>query len=185
MPLHTDGQGNVTYRPPITNTSQAYGPAAAVAPQPYGAPGGFDLYTQAPTLGYPSSYYDMFNNQTAPVAPAGPDLLDKYRRFLYEGGINPDTIGGATINRQTGKMEVPRLAQQNAAVSAKDMAAAQDSRLRNAAYAMQKRDPGGAAALLNLASQQGAQYGPSYESKINFWQRVLQNAGLNRANGYF
>lgn len=127
---HTDGHGNITLRTygggGYTSTPYQAGPQQAA---PY------DPFAQ-----YANAFQSIIPPEGVPVQPAVPVTispeevsLSRYNQFLTDQGINPNTIGTATIDRDTGRMVVPTVAQEYAAVNRNNQENAMEGDLKKAA----------------------------------------------------
>jgi hypothetical protein len=124
----------------------------------------------------------------APSETGDPDL-DKYRQFLRDQFIDPDTIGGATLDRSQGsgatpKMTVPTVKQQYAAVDLKDQENKREGELRRAAQeAMAKGRTDLAIPFLDEIRNMNAKRGGSAEERLKYYMGQLYSP-RSSANGF-
>lgn len=127
---HTDGRGNVTEIPYMRNTAERY-IQAAPAENSYGfnadtAEGDpfrkwGSAFSSINMPEYAGGIQEITPDQARAVASeTGDPRLDAYRNFLRDQFIDPDTIGNAVIDRQTGRMNVPTARQEELAMRLKD-----------------------------------------------------------------
>lgn len=117
----------------------------------------------------------------APAIAVTPDqvALARYNKFLMEPGrmINPNTIGTATIDRDTGRMIVPGAAQEYAAVNRNNRQNKLEGDLRKAARLSWRRgDAEGALDYEAQVSELNNKRGASYEDRLAYFLAMAQRA---------
>ena len=127
--------------------------------------------------------------QVQPTAPVqlSPEQVSqaRYDRFLADQGVLPNTIGTATIDRDTGQMIVPSIAQEQAAVSAVNQRNAQKGDLLRAAHwARQNRDADGYIKYKQASRDMDNRVGKSYESKLRYFLDLARANSVPSANGF-
>lgn len=185
---HTDGRGNMTTRTYSGGgyTSTPY-QAAPQQAEPY------DPFAQYANAFQPTNAFQSIIppegtvSQPATISPEGV-LLSKYDQFLTDQGINPNTIGGATLDPNTGGMVVPTVAQEYAAVNRNNQENALEGDLRKAARASWRRgDTERALEYEGQVRDMNNARGKSYEDRLNYFLAMAQAASpppIPSANGF-
>lgn len=196
--VHTDGKGNITYRAPMRNTSERFN-YANNAPQQfernsYESQGGyedpFEKYGRAfSSLGaisdLPPPPVDVQPPPQAQNAAENADLA-RYRNFLLDQFIDPDTIGGAIMDRNSGRMIVPTIKQQEMAMKLKDRDNREEGDMMQWIRNAQSRgDNATATAISNRVRAGNMERGPSFEERYNYYLQKIMGRGSNRSNGFF
>lgn len=182
---HTDGRGNMTTR---TYSGGGYTSTPYQAEPQQANP--YDPFAQ-----YANAFQSIIPPDGVPVQPAAPVsispegvMLSKYDRFLTDQGISPNTIGGATIDRGTGRMIVPSVAQEYAAVNANNQENALEGNLRKAARASWRRgDTERALEYEGQVRDMNNARGKSYEDRLNYFLAMARAATpppIPSANGF-
>lgn len=128
----------------------------------------------------------------APVQNTGQVAIDpglsRYNRFLIDQGVNPNTIGTALMDRDTGQMIVPTIAQEYRAINMNNQANAAHAKLLRAQHmAWQDRRPADALANYVRAQDLNAKRGESdYISRLQYFLEPILRANLPppSANGF-
>lgn len=140
---------------------------------------------------YQNAFQSIVPPQGVVVQPSAPIEIspnqvasDKYDRFLIDQGINPNTIGTATIDQSTGQMVVPTIAQEQAAVSANNQANARQGDLIRAANWAAQRGQGDKFleykdAIRKMNNQRG---GENYSSRLAYFLAMANPTPT--ANGF-
>lgn len=118
---------------------------------------------------------------SAPVA-LSPDqeAQSRYDRFLVDQGINPNTIGTATIDPHTGGLIVPTVAQEYAAINASNQLNAREGDLRRAAHMAWQRGHGDTAMEYKAKARDlNNKRGGSYESRLAYFLQAAREAAAN------
>jgi len=205
---HTDGKGNITTRE--YGTSYAGGGssgAPGVASAPVAAQDPFDYWQNAfksinlpaPTnVAAPAVAPQQTSQEVSsiepPVSETGDPGLDRYRSFLRDQFIDPDTIGLATIDRSQGfntpqvsKMLVPTTAQQEHAMKLKDLDSAWENSMLRAAQTLNANDrPDLGKELVQKVKEFNIQRGSSFEDRIMYYLNKITAGGkrANKSNGF-
>lgn len=186
MAIHTDGHGNLTTRTYSGGgyTSTPY----QAAPQ--------QVNPDDPFAQYANAFQSIIPPDGVPVQPVAPVsissdgvLLSNYDKFLTRQGINPNTIGTATLDPGTGRMIVPSVAQEYAAVNANNQENALEGDLRKAArLSWRKGDTDRALEYEGQVRElNNARGGSSHESRLRYFLNMAQAASpppIPSANGF-
>lgn len=181
---HTDGHGNITLRTygggGYTSTPYQAGPQQAA---PY------DPFAQ-----YANAFQSIIPPEGVPVQPTAPVTvspdaiqLSSYNKFLTDQGINPNTIGTATIDRDTGRMIVPSVAQEYAAANESSKKNALEADLRRAAQKAWQRDQTDKAMEYEAqVREMNIDRGSSYEDRLRYFLDMARAAPPTTpsANGF-
>ena len=128
--------------------------------------------------------------QVQPTAPVqlSPEQVSqaRYDRFLIDRGVNPNTIGTATIDRDTGQMVVPSIAQEQKAIHYLNQAnAAKGDLVRAAHWARQNRDADGYLKYKQaVRDTDNLTRGTNYESKLRYFLELAAANSVPSANGF-
>lgn len=193
MAIHTDGRGNLTTR---TYSGGGYTSAPYQAAPQQAEP--YDPFAQYADAFQPTSaFQSIIPPDGVPVQPVtpvaiSPDgvLLSKYNQFLMEPGrrINPDTIGTAAIDRDTGRMIVPGVAEEYAAANRNNRENALEGDLRKAARSAWRRgQTDDALRYEGQVREMNADRGSSYESRLRYFlnmARATSPPPTPSANGF-
>lgn len=119
----------------------------------------------------------------APAVAVTPDQasLSRYNKFLVDQNINPNTIGTATIDRNTGQMVVPSIAQEQFAVRQNNQANARQGDLIRAARRAHARGETDKfleykQSIRELNNERGRGRGDSYEDRLAYFLAMAQRA---------
>lgn len=108
------------------------------------------------------------------VASADPGLAT-YQAHLVRQGIDPNSIGTATINRSTGRMDVPSVVQEYAAVNRNNRQNKLEGDLRKAARLSWRRgDTERALDYETQVSELNNARGSSYEDRLAYFLAMAQ-----------
>lgn len=127
------------------------------------------------------------------VAPVSSDPgLQRYNQFLISSGIDPNTIGTAVMDPNTGGLIVPTIAEEYSAISANHQANAHESELvREADEAFQRGQGDKALGYKKQLRDLNNERGSSYESRLAWFLNEARRAAatassiaLPSANGF-
>jgi hypothetical protein len=146
-----------------------------------------------PFARYQNAFQSIVPPQGVSVQPTAPVQISpeqvakaRYDSFLMDQRINPNTIGTATIDRDTGQMVVPSIAQEQKAIHYLNQANAAKGDLVRAAHWARKREDADGYLKYKQAVRDADNVtrGTSYESKLRYFLAMAQAKATPSANGF-
>lgn len=143
----------------------------------------------------PSKLQAVKDNIVATAANHDAEQLNKYNQFLRDQGVNPDTIGAATVDTSyngagnlVSTMDNPTLQQQELATNLANQASGYHNQVNIAANrAIERGNPGLGNQLKNIADAEvpASVSGRSSQQNLMYWlNRLRNNVQVQRSNGY-